>query len=235
MDHLVSNTAAFAGSKRRADSAISAAEFPLGEAQAADHEEDDKTREDDDDSDDEDDDSDDEVVYVPKARNVPVTKPRPITTPAKKQTIKEIEIQIEGLRAEATKIRASRKPAQSKLGAIATPITVTVKGGLGSKAAKVGGVFVHTFVPAHTTIQQFKADCRKTFGKHALHSIGALIADPSMPKPLAIADLRDGMTIHMTYNYTPGNPQPMSVLSRGGGGFGGGGSFRRRQSGCPVQ
>jgi hypothetical protein len=148
-------------------------------------------------------------------------KPAPVKTPAKKQTIKDIEGHIAALQEQAAHLRAARKPAQPKVGVLSTPITVTFSGGLGSKAAKSGGTFPFTFVPSNVTLPQLKAECRRVFGKHPQDSIGFLVADPAAEpvKPLAIADLRDGMTVHVTYKYAPGNPQPMNVLLGGRGGF----------------
>lgn len=183
-------------------------------------------------SDDNDDDSeDDPPPKMAKKPRVTAVKTPAKDTAEKPQTIKSIDQQIASLQAEAarTSIRATRKPPAPKRGAVTTPITVTVLGGRGSKADKKGGTFSYTFVPANTTVTlaQFKAECRAAFGKVAQHSIGSLYTGgDGAGKPLSIADMRDGMSVNVSYRFAPGNPQPMGILLGGrGGGFG----FGRRR------
>ena len=118
----------------------------------------------------------------------------------------------------------------------AGPLTLRFVGGEGAKCkgAMADGSFSEVFSDGRAVrIADLKRLCRSTFGKKHQHAISALF-DSASGKPVSRpGDLRDGMTLRVTYRIALGCPQPMSVLLKGHRrGFGFGGFGRRRGFGC---
>jgi len=81
-------------------------------------------------------------------------------------------------------------------------VTINFIGGDGSKSASFDGRFTREFDTSNLTLDEMRKVIRQVCGRKKQHSIGKL-TNEATGKGVTVRGLRNGMTIRISYNYSP--------------------------------